>query len=448
MNTATPTAPPRRRATGPSTVLLALTCWAGAALAGAAPDPAAPRTAAADGAPTLTVARALHLAVDQAPALAAERLRLAASRSAAIPAGELPDPELMLGIEGLPIEGPDRYRFDAEPMTMAGIGVAQRFPNRQRREARVSAAQGRIGVAEARTALTRTEVLQRVAAAWIERHTAERQLAQLPALFAENDLLAAAVAARYGGGDGPAGDVVLPRQERVRLEELQDGLTAARRAATAELVRWIGDAGAAPLPDAAPDWDVDPARLLAAVPGHPALRVYDAEARVLDAGVAEAEAARRPDWGIELGWRHRDDRFGDMVMMRVAMDLPLFAARRQNPEIAARQAERSALTADREAARRAREADLAADLAEYDQLDAAARRLAGVAVPLAEEKVDLTTADWLADRTGLTAVVAARLELAETRLRAIALDGARRSLAARLHYAYADSNSTQEGALP
>jgi hypothetical protein len=158
------------------------------------------------------------------------------------------------------------------------------------------------------------------------------------------------------------------------------------------------------------------------------LRVYDAEARVLDAGVAEAQAARRPDWGIELGWRHRDDRFGDMVMMRVAVDLPLFAARRQIPEIAARQAERSALAADRDAARRAREAELAADLAEYDRIEA--------------------TADWLAGRTELAMVVAARLALAETRLRAVALDGQRRAQAARLHYAYADPDPTQPGDLP
>jgi outer membrane protein TolC len=214
-------APTHRRAPGRTAILAALACWAGTALAAPAEAPA---TAGAD---TLTLDRALTLALQEAPDLAAERLRLEASRSAAIPAGELPDPELMLGIDGFPIEGPDRYRFDAEPMTMAGIGIAQRFPNRQRRHAREQAARGQIDVAQARTALTRTEVLQSVATEWLERHTAERQLAQLRELLAENALFESVVAARYAGGEGAAGDLVLPRQERVRLEELQDALTAA-----------------------------------------------------------------------------------------------------------------------------------------------------------------------------------------------------------------------------
>lgn len=40
-----------------------------------------------------------------------------------------PDPKLRLGIENLPITGPDRFRYDRDFMTMRQIGWAQEFPN-------------------------------------------------------------------------------------------------------------------------------------------------------------------------------------------------------------------------------------------------------------------------------------------------------------------------------
>ncbi len=56
----------------------------------------------------LTFHEALRLADQHAPSLNAEAARVQAVRSEAIVAGELPDPKLLLGVQSLPIEGPER----------------------------------------------------------------------------------------------------------------------------------------------------------------------------------------------------------------------------------------------------------------------------------------------------------------------------------------------------
>ncbi|MDZ4261473.1 MAG: hypothetical protein U1B30_03965, partial [Pseudomonadota bacterium] len=48
---------------------------------------------------------ALALPLREAPVLVANAAQLDAARQGAIPAGELPDPKLALGIDNLPIEG-------------------------------------------------------------------------------------------------------------------------------------------------------------------------------------------------------------------------------------------------------------------------------------------------------------------------------------------------------
>ena len=101
------------------------------------------------GAESLSFDDALALAVRETPALRAESVQIDAARQAAIPAGELPDPKLALGIDNLPIEGPDRFSLGSEPMTMQRIGVMQEFPNDAKRGARVDAARGRVALSEA-----------------------------------------------------------------------------------------------------------------------------------------------------------------------------------------------------------------------------------------------------------------------------------------------------------
>ena len=408
----------------------ALLVWAG--LAGAA------------GAEPLSFDDALALAVRETPALRAEAAQVDAARQTAIPAGALPDPKLVLGIDNLPIEGPDRFRLGRDGMTMQRIGVMQEFPNGAKRDARVAAARGRVAQAEAQTRITRLMVLRETAVAWIARDAVERQLARIDALDSENRLFDVAVRARLAGGMGSAMDVVAPRQETAMIAARRDELIARRQQAIAALKRWVGPRAEAPLAGDAPDWPIAHATLEHALHGHPELTVFDPKARVLDAEVAEARAEKQPDWALELAYQKRGAQFGDMAMVQLSIDLPLFAASRQDPKIAARLAERAGLDAEREAALREHAAMLASDFAEYRRLARAVARQRDVLLPLAGEKVDLALAAWRGGKGELADLVMARRERIDAELMAIALEGERRQMAARLHYAYSEPNVSGE----
>jgi outer membrane protein TolC len=396
----------------------------------------------------LTFARALDLATSETPALRADAAQLDAARDAVLPAGQLPDPKLVLALDNLPINGPDRYRVGDDFMTMRRVGLMQEFPNRAKRKARVAVAEGEVAVAAAQTAVTRQQVQQETALAWIARHTLERQLACIDALRAENRLLDAGVRARLAGGSGMAADSVAPRQEAAAIDNLQDRFEARRERAIAQLARWIGESAREPIAGDVPDWPIARDSLLHRLHAHPDVALFDARQIVAQAAIAQAQAAKKSDWALALAYQQRGPRFSDMATLEVSFDLPLFAAHRQDPTIAARRAERDALEAQREATLREHAAMLDADLAEYHRLDKALARQNQVVLPLAAEKIALSEAAWRGGQGSLADLVAARRERIEADLAAIALEGKRQQMAARLHYGYGNRDSLVSGELP
>ncbi|MCV4594398.1 heavy metal RND transporter, partial [Escherichia coli] len=74
--------------------------------------------------------QALLIAEQQAPALAARRAGADAAQQQRTAAGRLPDPKLSVGVENLPVSGPDRFSWNRESMTMRRVGVMQDVPNR------------------------------------------------------------------------------------------------------------------------------------------------------------------------------------------------------------------------------------------------------------------------------------------------------------------------------
>jgi cobalt-zinc-cadmium efflux system outer membrane protein len=381
---------------------------------------------------------ALALALRDAPKLMVNAARIDAAREAAIPSGELPDPKLVLGIDNLPINGPDRYSLTSDFMTMRRIGVIQEVPNSEKREARTVAARWRVDVAQAEMRIARLDVLRETAIAWIARDSIEHQLVRIDDLFNENRLFGAAVRAQLAGGKGMTADVVVPRQEAAMIGDRRDEMLARRSQAIASLRRWIGAAAEAPLQGSSPDWRNTRDKLVQDLHQHPELQAFDPKEQVLNAEIAEAKAAKKPDWAIELAYQKRGPQFSDMATLQVSFDLPVFPGSRQDPIIAARLAERAGLDADREATRREHVAKLESDLAEYERLTKTLKRQLEVLLPLADEKTNLAMADWRGGKGSLSVLIAARSERIDAELKAIQLAGERQQTAARLHYAYTE----------
>lgn len=392
----------------------------------------------------LTFDDALRLAQTKAPQLEAREAAVAAAQSNALPAGALPDPKLVLGVDNLPVNGPDAYSVSRDFMTMRRIGVMQEFPNGAKRKARVAVAQDKVAVAEAQTRMTRLTILRETAIAWIARKTVEQELAHMDDLRAENRLLDSAVKAMLAGGKGTATDAVMPRQEAALIEDRADALRTRREQAIATLKRWIGAAAEGPLQGTSPDWPISHDVLAHSLHRHPELTEFDSQERMLDAEIGEAQAEKKPDWALELAYQQRGPQFSDMVSMQVSFDLPIFPGSRQDPKIAAKRAERAGLDAEREATLREHAAMLESDLADYRRLANAVKRQREVLLPLAEEKVELAMAAWRGGKGSLAEVIAARREHIDAELQAIELEGQRRQVAARLYYAYGDHPGEQQ----
>lgn len=383
----------------------------------------------------LTFDQALLLALRESSELQAESARIEAARQAQGPADALPDPTLILGLDNVPVEGPNRYSLSSDFMTMQRIGVTQRFPNRSKRKARADGASQRVGLAEASAAKTRLAVLRQTARAWIARHTLEQQLRLIGELLEENRLFDQAVRARLASGQGKATDSVAPRQEQAALLNRRDMLQAQQRQAKANLVRWLGQAGQQDLAGSVPELVINSEQLLHQLHQHPELEVAERQARVATAAVDEARAAKKPDWALTLAYMDREQ-FSDMAMLQVNVDLPLFSGSRQGPRIASAEAERRALESQADALRREHEAMLQADLADFEHLERVLARQREIFLPLAKEKVALARAAWRGGDSSLADLVQARSELLDARLAEIDLTGQREQLAAALHFTY------------
>jgi len=387
----------------------------------------------------LTLAQTLGIAEQQAPSLQAQAANAQAARSTLTPAGELPDPKLKLGIQSLPIEGDNRWQVDQDGMTMQMIGLMQEVPNRAKRQARVEAAQAGVALADVQHSLARLQVRQRAAEAWIAAFAVQRKLKLFAQLYDENRLFARAIAARLAGGRGQMAEGVLARQEEALLAEQEDALRRDQRIARAALARWVGSAADDPLEGDWPQWSAAPEHYRHGLAQHPALLAYEPMSRQAEARVREAVAEKTPDWSWGVDYLRRGREYGDMVNLTLSFDLPMFVGSRQGPKIAAERARLVAVEAEREALEREHRQELAADLAEYERLDRALARLDDTLLPLAEEKVALAMADYRAGRGELLAVVEARRQRVETRLRRIDLARDRALNNARLHFAFGET---------
>lgn len=369
---------------------------------------------AAQAAP-LSFDAALRLAEQGAPSLAAKALDVAAARSSAVAAGRLSDPKLRLGLENFPISGPPAWRFGPESMTMTTLGVMQDVPSGGKRRAARDRAAADIDRTQAASRLEARDVRLGAALAWIDLHYAHRRLAALDEVDrALSPLRRSAPAQLLAGAARPA-QALEADQLTAALGDRRAELTAAVAKARAELARWTGDP-AAEVAGAPPAYAVNPANLRAGLQRGPDLAAYDALERQADADLAAARADKRPDWTWELTYQHRDARWGEMVSLGATVSLPVFAAKRQDPAIAARAATASRVRLDREAARRELTAALDTDLADQVRLRDRLARAETTLVPLAKRRADLETASYAAGSAGLDDVLQAFLALADAHI--------------------------------
>lgn len=391
----------------------------------------------ADG-PPLSLDEAVRLAGERAPAIAAQRAAVRAAEADVLPAGQRPDPELVLALDNLPIDGPDAFQPNPDFMTMRRIGVMQALPRREKRELRTDRARAVAEREDALLGVARLNVAESVAKAWIDRHGAEERVALLASFDERAAALQALSSAAVLDGRAGAADAIAAKAAVLRLA---DRVADARRElaeSEAEFDGWLPGLVGHPLA-APPDFatlPIDPERLLAGVVRHRELAAYAAAERVAADEVALARAEKRPDWSIELAYQDRGPRYSNMVSVELRVPLPLFAASRQDPRIAAREAGLEQALSNRAEAERMHAAQLAKTVAAWRSALDRDRRYRDQLLPLADARIDAALAALRGGRGTLADAIAALDDAVEQRVVASEIRTRLGRAWAELAYAY------------
>ena len=373
---------------------------------------------ASHAAPSLSLAEAQRIATGDAPQIDAQAAALRAAQQASLGAGELPDPKLILGIDNVPSDGADRFNLTRDFMTMRKIGFMQDFTRDEKLKLRGDRATAEVQKEAAILWLTKLNLRRDVALAWIERHFAERQLDLLKELTRESELQVTAALAVLAGGKGQAAD---PFAARLAVAQLADRITEAERnvaRAQANLVRWIGSAARQPL-DTAPRFDQlahPQAEMTRDLDAHPQLAIYAPMQAMAASEMKLADAAKRPDWTLEVAYAQRGPAYSNMLSIGVRIDLPIFQSRRQDPAVASKVALVEQVRAQAEDARRAHAAEIDIMLADWNAAKARLQRYADELLPLAHERTEVTLAGYRGGKGELALVLEARKGEIETRM--------------------------------
>jgi cobalt-zinc-cadmium efflux system outer membrane protein len=373
-----------------------------------------------------------RLAREQAPALQAQRSVLDGAQALLPTAATLPDPRLIVGLDNLPVTGADRFSTTADFMTMQRIGLMQEVPNTAKREARAAGAQARIERERATLAVTELAVRRDAALAWLAVYFAESRAARLADLERENQLLQDTLEARVASGQALPAERTMARIDALMIADRRDDALRDVERARASLRRWVGVRAGEPLEGGPPALQVSAEQLRAELHRHAELTPYDAMQAMARAEAREADAEQRGDWGWELVYSRRPQ-YGDMMSFQLIFDLPWDRERRQQPKVIAKEREAARIEAERADTLRRHGEEIDAQLAELKALDAQHARLERQALALNTERVALTLASYQAGRGDLGAVLVARREAVETRLRLIDLDAQRAALRVRLN---------------
>jgi outer membrane protein TolC len=370
----------------------------------------------------ISFSEAVARAGTDAPAVAARKAAAESARLLVKPAGQMPDPELGLTLENVPITGADRFRLDRDEMTMLNVGIMQDVPSAASRRAREGLARAEVEASQAGVDISRLQARLAAATAWLQAYYAEQSADQLGTLSRDAAALERVVTASLAAGAGKPNAALAARLQVARLEDRIAEAKFEAAAARVELERWIGPVGPDRLGPAPPSFDVNPAALRDHIEHH--VEVAGSAATILraEAAMEQARASRDPDWSWSVMYGRRDPDFGDMLSLGVRFSLPLFQSNRQSPTIDARRADVRQAESEREALLREHRAMLEAKLAEHALLTSRLARARDVVLPLAREQEAVAAAAHASGTLDLADLFAVRLEAKEVEIERLELE--------------------------
>lgn len=367
---------------------------------------------------TLSIGSAVEQALARDAGLQELERRARALDHLAIADSALPDPELILAAEGLPIDDP----LSSDMMTMYRIGLRQRFPAGDSRRLAADRRTAQARAVEADVRARALEVTLQTRLAWLEWTSARASANRVDAMLEQLRQQVSIIQRRFQTGTGRLQDESQALLELALLERRQVDARTAIDDARAQLERWIGPWRPVEIFPRLPEWTLkstsseDWQAQLARNP-----ELIAASLRV-EAGDINAELARqayRPKWMLEAGYGHQrgEDpmgrRMSDKLFAMASISLPLFAADRQDRQVDAALAERDAQQAQSHLVMQRLSGELVRQQALKERLAERRELLETRILPRAQATVDATLSAYEADRATFEELISARLRQLE-----------------------------------
>ncbi len=373
----------------------------------------------------LSLSATVELAATQSPEIRASRAQLDAADATVVPAGQLPDPELIVGIEDLPVTGDLAYSLSRDDFTMRKVGLMQAFPRRKKRELRTQRARDEVQVSQAQTEQAELEVKRQASQSWIATYIAEETARRFQALIPTLELQARIATAGVSSGRLSTADAYAAQAALIELRDRVRVAEQLSRRARLDLARWVPADAERPLAQA-PNFESLPvaaAQLQSNVHFHASVIAYDRQIDAARTDIALAQADKRPDWSVELDYSNRGRPFSDMVTLEFRVGLPLFSARRQDPLIASKRAELRKVESERESELRMHSAEVSQQLSDWQTLQERVKTYDTELVPLAHAQAQAALSAFQSAQSTLKPVLDARAAEINTQVQALELRG-------------------------
>ena len=385
---------------------------------------------------TLSLEEAQHRAVQRSRQVAAQNAAIRASQEMSVAAGQLPDPVLKMGIDNLPVNGPDQFSTTRDFMTMRRIGLSQELTRGEKRELRAQRYTEEAGKSEAEKAAVIASIDRDTALAWLERYYAEAMARVIAEQQEQAKGEIAASEGAYRGGRGSQADVIATHSVLAGLDDRASEYRRRVLNAKTHLARWVGEGAELPL-TGRPALDsirLDATTLETDLLHHPDIAVLARQEEIAATEAKLAQASRTPDWSVELAYQQRGPAFSNMVSVGVSVPLPWDRGNRQDREIASKLARADQARAQREEMLRAHVAEVRTMIAEWENGRERLARYERDLVPLARERTQAALASYQGGRTGISELLLARRAETEARMQAIQLEAETARVWAQLNF--------------
>ena len=311
----------------------------------------------------------MYEAIDRAkvndPWISGSEFKQAQLNAMAVSAGQLPDPQMSLGIANI---GADSFAFNQEPMTQLKVGVSQMFTRGKSRSLKTE----QMHLLADEQPLLRANRLAlltlQTSHLWLDVFKAQESIKLIEKDQSLFEQLVDLVEASYSSGFGQTrqADVIRAELELTRLEDRLTQLSQVRESSSEQLRGYISQQYLAQpytvmqnqdklylnLKSELPEITLlaeglinlgkvsNQQLLMALLNKHPAVQAFDRQIEAENKSVELATQKYKPAWGVNASYGYRDDaenniRRDDLFSVGVTFDLPLFTKNRQDQDVKA-----------------------------------------------------------------------------------------------------------------